>query len=91
MWSGFLRVGRLGIPVEAGWGVGYNAFMFGFGIWELLIILVMILVLFGRKLPELGEGLGRGIRNFRKSVREPDEIDVTPKERERKNQKEESS
>ncbi|MGH7830875.1 MAG: twin-arginine translocase TatA/TatE family subunit [Candidatus Binatia bacterium] len=65
--------------------------MFGFGIWELLIILVMILVLFGRKLPELGEGLGRGIRNFRKSVREPDEIDVTPKERERKNQKEESS
>jgi len=54
--------------------------MFGLGIWELLIILVLVLVLFGRKLPDLGEGLGKGIRNFRKSIKEPDEIDVTPKE-----------
>ena len=54
--------------------------MFGLGIGELVIILVIVLVLFGRKLPELGEGLGKGIRNFRKSVREPDEIDITPKE-----------
>ena len=58
--------------------------MFGLGIWELLLILLIILVLFGRKLPELGEGLGKGIRNFRKSIREPDEIDVTPKEGEEK-------
>lgn len=71
--------------------MGYNAAMFGFGISELLIILVMVLVLFARKLPELGEGVGRGIRNFRKSMREPDEIDVTPKEQERKRQKEEGS
>lgn len=54
--------------------------MFGLGIGELVIILVIVLVLFGRKLPELGEGLGKGIRNFRKSVSEPDEIDITPKE-----------
>ncbi|MBI2540454.1 MAG: twin-arginine translocase TatA/TatE family subunit [Deltaproteobacteria bacterium] len=54
--------------------------MFGLGIWELVLILLIVLVLFGRKLPDLGEGLGRGIRNFRKSMREPDEIDVTPKE-----------
>lgn len=54
--------------------------MFGLGIWELVIILVIVLLLFGRRLPELGEGLGKGIRSFRKSVREPDEIDVTPKE-----------
>jgi len=60
--------------------------MFGLGIWELVLILVIVLVLFGRKLPDLGEGLGRGIRNFRKSMREPDEIDVTPKEGEEKEQ-----
>ncbi|MFQ5682330.1 MAG: twin-arginine translocase TatA/TatE family subunit [Candidatus Binatia bacterium] len=65
--------------------------MFGLGIWELLIILVIILVLFSRKLPELGEGLGKGIRSFRKSIKEPDEIDVTPKEeQEGKNAKKDS-
>lgn len=60
--------------------------MFGLGIWELVIILVIILLLFGRRLPEIGEGLGKGIRSFRKSVKEPDEIDVTPKEGKEKNQ-----
>jgi sec-independent protein translocase protein TatA len=65
--------------------------MFGLGIWELLLILLIVLVLFARKIPELGEGLGRGIRNFRKSVREPDEIDVTPKEGRQKVEKKESS
>ena len=58
--------------------------MFGLGIWELLIILFLVLLLFGRRLPELGEGLGKSIRNFRKSVKEPDEIDITPKEGEEK-------
>ncbi len=54
--------------------------MFGMGFGELLVILVIILVLFGAgKLPEIGEGLGRGIRNFRKAVKTPDEIDITPK------------
>jgi sec-independent protein translocase protein TatA len=54
--------------------------MFGLGIGELLVILVIILIIFGAgKLPEIGEGLGRGIRNFRKAVRAPDEIDITPK------------
>ncbi len=53
--------------------------MFGLGIGELLIILVIVLVVFGAgKLPDLGEGLGRGIKNFRKAVKTPDEIDVTP-------------
>jgi sec-independent protein translocase protein TatA len=54
--------------------------MFGLGIAELIIILVIVVVIFGAgRLPELGEGLGRGIRNFRKQVKAPDEIDVTPK------------
>lgn len=58
--------------------------MFGLGIWELLIILLIVLVLFSRKLPEIGEGLCKGIRSFRKSIKEPDEIDVTPKEEQEK-------
>jgi sec-independent protein translocase protein TatA len=54
--------------------------MFGLGIGELLVILVIVLIIFGAgKLPEIGEGLGRGIRSFRKEVKRPDEIDVTPK------------
>ena len=54
--------------------------MFGLGIGELAIILVIVLIIFGAgRLPEIGEGLGRGIRNFRKSVKTPDEIDITPK------------
>ncbi|HOI72526.1 MAG: twin-arginine translocase TatA/TatE family subunit [Syntrophaceae bacterium] len=53
--------------------------MFGIGIPELLIILVIILIIFGAgKLPEIGNALGKGIRNFKKATREPDEIDVTP-------------
>ena len=54
--------------------------MFGIGMPELLIILVIILIIFGAgKLPEIGGALGRGIKNFKKATREPDEIDVTPK------------
>jgi len=53
--------------------------MFGIGIPELLIILVIVLIIFGAgKLPEIGNALGKGIRNFKKATREPDEIDVTP-------------
>ena len=54
--------------------------MFGLGIGELLVILLIVMIVFGAgKLPEIGEGLGRGIRNFRKAVKAPDEIDITPK------------
>ena len=55
--------------------------MFGLGIGELLVILVIVLIIFGAgKLPEIGEGLGRGIRSFRKEMHKPDEIDVTPED-----------
>lgn len=54
--------------------------MFGIGMPELIIILVIILIIFGaNKLPEIGGGLGRAIKNFRKATSEPEEIDITPK------------
>ena len=53
--------------------------MFGIGTQEILVILVILLLLFGaKKLPEIGGGLGRAIRNFKRASSEPDEIDITP-------------
>jgi sec-independent protein translocase protein TatA len=53
--------------------------MFGIGMSELIIILVIILIIFGAgKLPEIGGAIGKGIKNFKKASKEPDEIDVTP-------------
>jgi len=49
------------------------------GFWELVLILLIVVLLFNRRLPELGDSLGKGIRKFRKSVQESDEIDITPK------------
>jgi sec-independent protein translocase protein TatA len=49
------------------------------GGWELIIILVILLLIFGpSRLGDLGSALGKGIKGFKKSMREPDEIDVTP-------------
>ena len=54
--------------------------MFGIGIQELLVILAIVLLLFGaRRLPEIGSGLGKAIKNFKSGVSGKDEIDVTPK------------
>ncbi len=44
----------------------------GVGMPELLVILVIILIIFGAgKLPEIGAGLGKGIKNFKKATSEP--------------------
>lgn len=52
--------------------------MFSVGPMQILLVLLLILVIFGaRRLPEIGGGLGKAIRNFRKASTEPDEIDVT--------------
>jgi len=56
----------------------------GVGMTELLVILVIVLIIFGAgKLPEIGSGLGRGMRNFRKAVSgETDESEGERKEKE---------
>ncbi len=53
--------------------------MFGsFGWMELLLILFIVLIIFGAgKIPQLGEGLGKAIKGFKKSIHEVDAIDVT--------------
>jgi sec-independent protein translocase protein TatA len=61
---------------------------------ELLIILIVVLIVFGgSRLPEIGKGIGQAIRNFKKATSEPDEIDVTPKKpgEEKKEEKKEES
>jgi sec-independent protein translocase protein TatA len=56
----------------------------GLGVWELLIILGILLLIFGpSRLGDLGSSLGKGIKGFRKSMKD-DEIDVTP-EKDNKN------
>jgi sec-independent protein translocase protein TatA len=42
---------------------------FGIGIWELLILLLVLLLVFGpKRLPEMGRQLGKGMREFKESV-----------------------
>ena len=63
------------------------------GVPELLVILLIVLVLFGsKKIPELAQGLGKGIREFRKASRElNDDDEQTPQRKDSRRIEEKSS
>ena len=53
--------------------------MFGIGMPEMLVILVIIFIVFGAgKLPEIGTALGKGIQSFKKATHPQNEIDTSP-------------
>ena len=55
------------------------------GIGEILLIFLVLLLLFGgKKLPQLAEGMGKALQNFRKAVQEPDSEDETKKSEDKK-------
>ena len=54
--------------------------MFGLGTGEMVLILLVVVVVFGAtKLPQLGDGLGRAIKNFKRAVTSANEIEVSAK------------
>ena len=56
------------------------AFIGGIGVGEMILILAILLLVFGAgKLPQIGEALGKGIKNFKNAATGKDDVDVTPK------------
>ena len=52
----------------------------GLGTGEIVLIFLVVMVVFGAsKLPQLGDGLGRAIKNFKRAVSSANEIEVSPK------------
>lgn len=58
--------------------------MFGIGLPELFLILVIIFIIFGAgKLPEVCSALGKGVKNFKKASQGINEIEIKPEEKDK--------
>ena len=58
-----------------------KGFIMGVSTWQIIVILLVVLLLFGgKKIPELAQGLGKGIKNFKDAVKEGEE-EVKPTEK----------
>jgi sec-independent protein translocase protein TatA len=51
--------------------------MFGVGPWQILIVLAIVMLLFGNRLPALARSLGQSLVEFKKGVKEIDEVSTS--------------